>query len=56
MVKRNLKKLSKISDVVGELKWCVEEQEVQIQLSLINQGERKVAPEYKEYQITEEKF
>ena len=56
MVKRNLKKLSKISDVVGELKWCVEEQEAQIQLSLINQGERKVAPEYKEYQITEEKF
>ena len=55
MVKRNLKKLSKIS-VVGELKWRVEEQEVQIQLSLINQGERKVAPEYKEYQITEEKF
>ena len=34
----------------------MEEQEVQIQLSLINQGEWEVAPEYKEYQITEEKF
>ena len=35
MVKRNLKKLPKRSDVVGELKKRVEEQEVQIQLSLI---------------------
>ena len=39
MVKRNLRKLSKLSDVVRELKRRAEEQEVQIQLSLINQGE-----------------
>ena len=56
MVKRNLSKLSKISDIVRELKKRVKEQEVQIQLSVINQGEWKVAPEYKEYQIAAEKF
>ena len=56
MVKRNLKKLSQISDVVRELKRRVEEQEVLIQLSLINQGEWKVQPGYKEHQITEDKF
>ena len=48
MVKRNLKKLSQISDVVRVLKRRVEEQVVLIQLSLMNQGEWKVAPEYKE--------
>ena len=56
MVKRNLKKLSQISDVVRELKRRVEEQEVLIQLSLINQGGWKVQPGYKEHQITEDKF
>ena len=39
----------KISDVVRELKKREEEQEVETQLSLINQGERKISSEYKEY-------
>ena len=34
----------------------MEEQELQIQLSLINQGEWKIASEYKEYQTSEDKF
>ena len=50
MVKRNLKKLSKTSDVDRELKRRVEEQEVSIHYL------QKVAPENKEYQITEDKF
>ena len=49
MVTRNLKKLSKISDIVRELKKSVEKQVVQIELPLINQGKWKVAPEYREY-------
>ena len=55
-VKRNLKKLSKISDVARELKKRVEKQELQMQLSLINQGEWKIASKYREYQISEDKL
>ena len=39
----------KISDVVRELKKREEEQEVETQLSVINQGEWKISSEYKEY-------
>ena len=42
MVKRNLKKLNRISDVVKKIRKLIEEQDIQIELSLIDQGEWKV--------------
>ena len=56
MIKRNLKKLNRISDVEKEMRKRIQEQDIQIELSLIGQGEWKVSPGYKEFKITEDKF
>ena len=56
MIKRNLKKLNRISDAVKEIRERMEEQDVQTELSLIGQGERKVASGYEEFKIAEDKF
>ena len=56
LVKRNLKKLNRISDVLKEIRKLIEEQDIQIELSLTGQGEWKVAPGYEEFKITEDKF
>ena len=56
MIKRILKKLNRISDVAKDITKRMEEQYVQIESSLIGQGERKVAPGYEEFKIAEDKF
>ena len=56
MLKRNLKKLNRISDVVKEIRKRIEEEDTQTELSLTGQGEWKVAPGYEEFKITEDTF
>ena len=56
MIKGNLKKLNRISDVVKEMRKLREEKDIQIELSIIGQGEWKVAPGYEEFKIAEDKF
>ena len=56
LIKRQTQKHTTIAALIREIENHVKNQEKQIELSLLGQGEWEIAPEYQEFTIQEDSF